>query len=438
MIPKTIWQTWKSHDLPVRVAAYVRSWKQLNPTWQHALHDDEECREDVKKFGDPELLLVYDKMPLPVMKADLWRYLIVYENGGVYADVDTSCSVPIDQWMPDDAALVLGLENNVSMCQWAFAAEPKQQALAMALEKVVQRCRGYIDMSYQHVVHASTGPAVFTDAVREYASSRLGRPMATPLHLLSVAAELKSHGVYVHPQPHFGGGAVTNHYGGQWTDVPGYTPWLHQRAAFKDAPGDMQKAFVHAYDSGAWGGGSGPGSAPAYCLPLATFLSVYLMRSHYLSMCDLGCGDFQWMGAVVEATGIKYIGVDCVPRLIKQHTDRYATNGRYAFWHLDVANASDFPTADVYFIKDVLQHWTSDVVLAWLRRFFDRRPGARLLMVNCGGQAGDRVLTTGGFAPIDGDKYPLSEFNAELLFSWDTKRLYQVTAPAMGKVNADE
>ena len=32
-------------------------------------------------------------LPIAVMKADLWRYCVIYKYGGIYADADTVCKI---------------------------------------------------------------------------------------------------------------------------------------------------------------------------------------------------------------------------------------------------------------------------------------------------------------------------------------------------------
>jgi hypothetical protein len=87
------------------------------------------------------------------------------------------------------------------------------------------------------------------------------------------------------------------------------------------------------------------------------------------------------------------------------------------------------PDADLFFIKDVLQHWTSDVVEGWVNSFFAAKPNARLIVANCSHQHSDeRHLKTGGFAPLNGDKFPLNKFSPKELLSWDfSKKAYQLS-----------
>ena len=36
--------------------------------------------------------------PVKVMKTDFWRYAVLYEYGGIYADLDIEPKRPIEEW----------------------------------------------------------------------------------------------------------------------------------------------------------------------------------------------------------------------------------------------------------------------------------------------------------------------------------------------------
>ena len=37
---------------------------------------------------------------LPFAKSDVFRYVVVLAQGGVYADIDVTASTPVDEWVP--------------------------------------------------------------------------------------------------------------------------------------------------------------------------------------------------------------------------------------------------------------------------------------------------------------------------------------------------
>jgi len=97
MIPKIIWQT---HELPYEELpdfqkSVINTWKNLNPSWEHRYVDSIARAEYVKNF-DKKLYAAYLTVP-KMSQADIWRYVVVYQNGGVYADMDSVCTVPLDE-----------------------------------------------------------------------------------------------------------------------------------------------------------------------------------------------------------------------------------------------------------------------------------------------------------------------------------------------------
>lgn len=173
-IPRTIWQTWKSADDP-KWATHEDSWRRFNPGWTHNLVDDAGCRAYVKAHF-PTWLGMYDKLPKAVMKADVWRYMVIYQEGGVYADIDTLCTAPIDTWLlgtpienqAGQARLITNLEfSNGQLVQWTFAAAPRHPALLAVLHAVW----GALDkMNFDHPISEDmildiTGPRLFTAAI---------------------------------------------------------------------------------------------------------------------------------------------------------------------------------------------------------------------------------------------------------------------------------
>jgi len=86
-IPKVIYQTWSSKILPTNMRKCVEKIKDQNPNYTHYIYDDNECREFIKEHFNDNVVTTFDKLIPGAYKADLWRYCILYINGGIYLDI---------------------------------------------------------------------------------------------------------------------------------------------------------------------------------------------------------------------------------------------------------------------------------------------------------------------------------------------------------------
>jgi mannosyltransferase OCH1-like enzyme len=91
-IPRHIYQTWHSSEMPPKMKACVDSVKKDNPEFEHHLFSDEDCRKFIEDNYDEEVLHAYDSLLPGTFKADLWRYCVLYEKGGVYLDIKYKCN----------------------------------------------------------------------------------------------------------------------------------------------------------------------------------------------------------------------------------------------------------------------------------------------------------------------------------------------------------
>jgi mannosyltransferase OCH1-like enzyme len=147
MIPRLLSQTWKSPDLPPAAEAFRRGWRALNADLDYRFYDDAASREVVAEMF-PGLLAAYDALPAPVMRADVFRYAVIYRDGGIYADIDMECLRPIGPLLSMGECLVsvearlgrtrrreLGYAGDTQIANCIFAAAPGHPLFRRAVEQ---------------------------------------------------------------------------------------------------------------------------------------------------------------------------------------------------------------------------------------------------------------------------------------------------------------
>jgi mannosyltransferase OCH1-like enzyme len=206
--PQKIWQTWKIDplDFEERDSIVARTWIDKNPAMRYeVLTDANEMNYIEEKFGPngfdrPDIIEFYRAVNLPIIKADMLRYMIMYADGGVYADIDVEALKPFHRFFPpqyneEDYDIVVGVEidepswkdhpilggKSKSFCQWTLISRPEQPVFLKLVENImvwfsdVARKEGVgiseVELDFDQVI-SGTGPSAFTEAMIADINSR--------------------------------------------------------------------------------------------------------------------------------------------------------------------------------------------------------------------------------------------------------------------------
>ena len=104
-IPKQIYQTVKDKkNISPLFRKNINSIKKLNKGWVYYLFDDNDIVEYIQSNYPPEIMDIYNSInpKYGASRADFFRYLLVYKEGGVYLDVKSGMKVPLDQILHED------------------------------------------------------------------------------------------------------------------------------------------------------------------------------------------------------------------------------------------------------------------------------------------------------------------------------------------------
>jgi alpha 1,6-mannosyltransferase len=199
-IPRIIHQTWKTKSLPPWAIEPVASWKRLNPTWRHILHDDADM-DRIVRASYPAIWPAYSTMK-PIQKSDVFRYVVVLAQGGVYADIDVTASTPADKWVamageyPPSIDFVVGFEavntknktswtkwfaDDFQLCQWCFASRKNHPMLRSVLETIVQYYALGRHRESKSVIK-STGPGIWSKGIQRALLRDYGLTFGARLH----------------------------------------------------------------------------------------------------------------------------------------------------------------------------------------------------------------------------------------------------------------
>jgi len=131
-------------------------------------------------------------------------------------------------------------------------------------------------------------------------------------------------------------------------------------------PWPTKEVMIQIYQMHLWGGKeyefySGEGSHDASIIGPYQEVVLSFLKSFDkpLTVCDLGCGDFN-VSKVFTPFTKEYIGIDIVPDLIKRNQALFQEDNR-SFICKDLA-IDELPTGDCALMRQVLQHLSNDEI----------------------------------------------------------------------------
>lgn len=164
-IPKIIYQTFKSHKLPLITRWHISRFRKKNREFRYEFYDDERIESFLREAYDEETFGLYKQLNIGAAKADFFRYAILLKKGGVYLDIDSSIKGRLNDFiLPDDVAIISDEGNPDLFVQWALVFEANHPFLQKTMELMSDNIR---TNKYPHDVHQMTGPSVYSAAIHQ-------------------------------------------------------------------------------------------------------------------------------------------------------------------------------------------------------------------------------------------------------------------------------
>ena len=193
-IPRIIHQTFKTNDLPTELNVVVKRLQDMNPTFEYRYYDDEGCIEFIKENYDEETLKLYLSINsiYGSSRADFFRYLLMYKVGGVYLDIKSCTTIPLEETLlPTDEYLLTHWEGldwadelNYQFGEfqnWHIICRPKHPFLYRVIEIVKENIKNYIDGDSKLDVLRVTGPIAYSRGILELLSTHKTNQFNSPV-----------------------------------------------------------------------------------------------------------------------------------------------------------------------------------------------------------------------------------------------------------------
>ena len=132
MIPRILHQTHATANLPADIASGVRELRACNPGWDYRFYDDEAVGAFIRKRCPLEIREAFFRIDPAYgpARADLFRYVLMYLDGGVYLDVKSSAARPLDQVvLASDRFVLSQWPNRRTQAYFGYGLHPELKQL---------------------------------------------------------------------------------------------------------------------------------------------------------------------------------------------------------------------------------------------------------------------------------------------------------------------
>jgi inositol phosphorylceramide mannosyltransferase catalytic subunit len=177
--------------LPEDIRANLDGIRAMNPGWDLRIYNDADIPAFLEKTYGPSVLAIQSLIDARygAARADCFRYLCLYAEGGVYLDLKSATLVPLDEWLRVDDRFIVsqwdngpgaryedwGLQRELRHVpggeyqQWFIASSAGHPFLKAVVETVLGNIAGYgpVPALYgRYGVVRITGPIAYTLAIQ--------------------------------------------------------------------------------------------------------------------------------------------------------------------------------------------------------------------------------------------------------------------------------
>ena len=166
VIPLNIYQTWDTLDLPPKMKVSIEKLRLNNPEFNYYLFDNVMRHDFIKNNFPQEVADAYDNLIPGAYKADLWRYCIIYINGGIYLDIkfQTINNFKLIDLVDKEYFMRDTKESGHGIYQAILICKPRNEKILKTINKIVENVK---NKYYGESIFSPTGPWLLRDQFTE-------------------------------------------------------------------------------------------------------------------------------------------------------------------------------------------------------------------------------------------------------------------------------
>ena len=192
-ITPIVHQTWFQNKFGKTHLNSLKAFRSLNKNLNFKIYSDKEVGQYMEKYwSNSEIFSIFHNCIIGPLKSDIFRYCILFDQGGYYFDISRGCKIPLTNLHDKDDHMVLTYEDtdcflppeNHSiydlkrpfnhMLQWGLAFESKHIFLKLLIDEIISIYPNFKNKIFENpklAILNFTGPGMYTYVMRKYIST---------------------------------------------------------------------------------------------------------------------------------------------------------------------------------------------------------------------------------------------------------------------------
>lgn len=113
-IPAVVYQTWENKKLGKTHYKEWKKFRELNPDFEFEIMDQIQVDDYMKSnWGSHPIYQIYQRGVFGPMKTDIFRYCLIFDQGGFYFDINKGIRKPIREFVSPDASGLISYEHDI-------------------------------------------------------------------------------------------------------------------------------------------------------------------------------------------------------------------------------------------------------------------------------------------------------------------------------------
>jgi mannosyltransferase OCH1-like enzyme len=212
-IPPIVYQTWETQDFGRKHAKSMVEFRRKNDDLDFFLFDrhERDCYMQ-KTWGDRLISEIYFRSEFGALKADIFRYCLIYDKGGYYFDISKGLGNRLTSLHSPDAEGIITYENSDYLggvgpavlshpgnvvVQWGFGFAPKAGLLELHIQRLEASFDDFLGKTFENpkmAILEFTGPIAFTRSLHIFA-----RSAANMANIVQRGKDFDGYGIFALP-----------------------------------------------------------------------------------------------------------------------------------------------------------------------------------------------------------------------------------------------